>query len=97
MPPGVYGDKLLVTSLFNRTQPLIRYELSDSVRLSPVSCPCGRPFALIDDIQGRMEEVLSPAKCEWQSAPDQVQPVPHGDTTIGERYYGRGATVEISS
>ncbi len=59
VPPGVYGDKLLITVLFNRTQPLIRYELSDSVRLSPVPCPSGHPFALIDGIQGRVEDVLS--------------------------------------
>jgi phenylacetate-CoA ligase len=59
VPPGVYGDKLLVTVLFNRTQPLIRYELSDSVRLAADHCPSGHPFALIDDIQGRVEDVLS--------------------------------------
>lgn len=59
VPPGVYGDKLLITVLFNRTQPLIRYELDDSVRLAMHPCPCGRPFALIDDIQGRVEDILS--------------------------------------
>jgi phenylacetate-CoA ligase len=59
VPPGVYGDKLLITVLFKHTQPLIRYELSDSVRLSPNPCPCGRPFRLVDAIQGRVEEVLS--------------------------------------
>ena len=59
VPPGVYGDKLLITVLFNRTQPLIRYELSDSVRLATDPCPSGHPFALIDDIQGRLEEILS--------------------------------------
>jgi putative adenylate-forming enzyme len=59
VPPGVYGDKLLITVLGNRTQPLIRYELDDSVRLSPDPCPSGHPFALIDDIQGRVEDVLS--------------------------------------
>ncbi|MBI3287035.1 MAG: phenylacetate--CoA ligase family protein [Chloroflexi bacterium] len=58
VPPGVYGDKLLVTVLFSRTQPLIRYELSDSVRLAAAPCPFGRPFALIDDIQGRVEDVF---------------------------------------
>jgi len=46
VPPGVYGDRLLITVLFKRTQPLIRYEMSDSVRLSPDPCPCGRPFVL---------------------------------------------------
>src|SRR6266571_2805272 len=59
VPAGVYGDKLLITVLCSRTQPLIRYELSDSVRLSVDPCPCGRPSALIDAIQGRVEEVLS--------------------------------------
>jgi hypothetical protein len=35
------------------TLPLIRYEMSDSVRpaTSPY-CPCGRLFALIDGVQG---------------------------------------------
>jgi phenylacetate-coenzyme A ligase PaaK-like adenylate-forming protein len=59
VPVGAYGDKLLVTVLASRTQPLIRYELEDSLRLSPERCPCGRPFRLIDDIQGRVWEILS--------------------------------------
>jgi len=59
VPPGTYGDKLLITTLFKYTQPLIRYEMSDSVCLSPDSCPCGRPFRLVEDIQGRVEDVLS--------------------------------------
>jgi phenylacetate-CoA ligase len=59
VPPGIYGEKVLVTVLFSRTLPLIRYEMSDSVRpaTSPY-CPCGRPFALIDGVQGRVEDVL---------------------------------------
>ncbi|MBI2486383.1 MAG: phenylacetate--CoA ligase family protein [Deltaproteobacteria bacterium] len=56
--PGEYGAKLLVTVLFSRTLPLIRYEIDDSVRLSSYGCACGRPFALLDDIQGRMEEAI---------------------------------------
>jgi phenylacetate-coenzyme A ligase PaaK-like adenylate-forming protein len=59
VPPGVYGDKLLITVLGGRTQPLIRYELEDSVRLATEPCPSGHPFTLIDDIQGRVEDVLS--------------------------------------
>jgi phenylacetate-CoA ligase len=59
VPPGVYGEKVLVTVLFSRTMPLIRYEMSDSVRpANSPHCPCGRPFALIDGIQGRVEDVL---------------------------------------
>lgn len=58
VPRGEYGAKLLVTPLFSRTQPLIRYELNDSVRLSTETCSCGLPFALVDDIQGRVEDTL---------------------------------------
>ena len=58
VPPGEYGAKVLVTVLFSRTQPLIRYEMSDSVRLSSENCPCGRPFPLIDGIQGRHEDTV---------------------------------------
>src|SRR5579872_1462071 len=59
VPPGSFGDKLLVTVLGGYTQPLIRYELDDSVRIAAAPCTCGRPFRLIDAIQGRIEEVLS--------------------------------------
>lgn len=58
VPSGSFGAKLLVTVLFNRTQPLIRYELSDSVLISGETCVCGRPFAIVGGIQGRIEDVL---------------------------------------
>jgi phenylacetate-coenzyme A ligase PaaK-like adenylate-forming protein len=74
VPPSVYGHKVLVTVLFSRTMPLIRYEMSDSVRpASSPHCPCGRPFALIYGIQGREEDVLRfPAKSGGQVS---VQPI----------------------
>lgn len=56
--PGEFGAKLLVTVLLSRTQPLIRYELTDRVRASMDACPDGRPFALLDAIEGREEDVL---------------------------------------
>jgi phenylacetate-CoA ligase len=58
VPPGEAGEKLLVTVLFSRTQPLIRYELSDSIVPSQRACPCGRTFQLIESIQGRAEDVI---------------------------------------
>lgn len=58
VPPGVYGDKVLLTALFKRTQPLIRYELHDSVRLASEPPLSELPFALIDGIQGRTEDIL---------------------------------------
>jgi len=56
--PGNYGERLVITALFRRTQPLIRYEISDMVRMSTEQCSCGRVFRLIDGIQGRVEEIL---------------------------------------
>jgi putative adenylate-forming enzyme len=59
VPPGEYGAKILVTTLFSRTQPLIRYELNDSVRLSTEPHDCGLPFAVLESIQGRVEDSLT--------------------------------------
>lgn len=56
--PGEFGAKLLVTVLFSRTQPLIRYELTDRVRASADLCLDGRPFMLFDAIEGREEDLL---------------------------------------
>jgi phenylacetate-CoA ligase len=57
VPDGEYGAKTLVTVLFSRTQPLIRYELSDRIAASP-RIPADLPFRLLAGIQGREEEVL---------------------------------------
>ena len=58
MPDGQPGARLLVTSLFNRTQPLIRLELADAVVLDPDRCPCGRTLRRIRSIHGRSDDVL---------------------------------------
>ena len=58
VPPGVYGEKVLITTLFSRTQPLIRYELSDSVRLAADTGSANLPFRKIDGIQGRTEDMV---------------------------------------
>jgi putative adenylate-forming enzyme len=59
VPNGAPGAKLLVTVLFSRTQPLIRYELSDRVAAAAGPCPDGLPFALLMTIEGREEEILT--------------------------------------
>src|SRR6185295_16075236 len=59
VPRGEYGAKLLLTTLFSQTQPLIRYEINDSVRLSAEPCPTsGLAFGFIEGIQGRVEDAL---------------------------------------
>ena len=58
VPSGTVGARLLVTVLFSRTLPLIRYEMSDRVGLGGRGCPCGRSFALLSAVEGRVEDVL---------------------------------------
>ena len=41
-PTASPARALLVTNLFNRVQPLIRFEVSDVVTLDAEPCPCGR-------------------------------------------------------
>jgi phenylacetate-coenzyme A ligase PaaK-like adenylate-forming protein len=58
VPPGEYGAKVLITTLFSRTQPLIRYELNDSIRVSAEPHSCHLPFAVLEGVQGRVEDTL---------------------------------------
>ena len=58
VPPGAVGRKYLLTNLYNYTQPLIRYEVTDMISKSIDPCRCGRPFPLIDTIEGRSEDIL---------------------------------------
>jgi phenylacetate-CoA ligase len=58
VPPGETGARLLVTNLFNRTQPLIRFEVSDLVAIEPEPCRCGRSLMRLRSLEGRAEDVL---------------------------------------
>jgi phenylacetate-CoA ligase len=55
---GQPGAQLLITVLSSRTLPLIRFELTDRVRLSEERCACGLPFRLVAAIEGRTDDVL---------------------------------------
>jgi phenylacetate-CoA ligase len=72
LPPGEPGERVLITNLFNRVQPLIRYALPDVTGLAGESCPCGSPFPTLLPIQGRSGEVfhfLAPDGSEARVAP----------------------------
>jgi putative adenylate-forming enzyme len=58
VPPGEVGERVLLTVFGRRTQPLIRYEISDLVRLSQERCGCGRPHRIIESVDGREEDIL---------------------------------------
>ena len=55
---GECGEKLLVTPLFHRTLPLIRYELSDRVIFAPSATDRVNGYRRIVAISGRQEDAL---------------------------------------
>jgi len=57
-PPGRPGAKVRLTNLINYAQPLIRYELSDSVVESPSPNPAGRPWRCLLSVDGRTADIL---------------------------------------
>jgi phenylacetate-coenzyme A ligase PaaK-like adenylate-forming protein len=58
VPDGEPGNKILVTNLFNRVQPIIRYELTDLVTMAPGRCACGRQTRRIESIDGRNDDIM---------------------------------------
>jgi phenylacetate-CoA ligase len=58
VPAGEAGERVLLTVFGRRTQPLIRYEISDLVRVTDEPCPCGRPYRVIESVDGREEDIL---------------------------------------
>lgn len=55
---GVQSDKLLLTNLFNFSQPFIRYEVTDRIVLHNEPCACGNISPWIE-IEGRNDDVLT--------------------------------------
>ena len=74
VPPGELGDRLLLTIFNRRTQPLIRYEISDMVKPLDGACECGRPFRLIESIEGRIEDVLHFRARDGRAGPISIHP-----------------------
>ena len=57
VPPGVRSHTVLLTNLANFAQPIIRYDLGDSITIVPEQCSCGSPFPLIR-VEGRRDDVI---------------------------------------
>ncbi len=51
--------EVLVTDLFNFSEPVIRYRIGDLVGAPPGPCACGRGLPLLGPIQGRVGEFLT--------------------------------------
>src|SRR5690606_28956819 len=55
--PGEPSHTVLLTNLINRTQPILRYDLGDSIVMRPDPCPCGNPLPAFL-ATGRSSDVL---------------------------------------
>lgn len=57
VPHGHPSHTVLLTNLANRIQPLIRYDLGDSVTMLAEPCACGSPLPAIR-VEGRRDDIL---------------------------------------
>ena len=55
--PGEMGEVVL-TGLVNYAMPLVRYRVGDTARFAAESCPCGRGMPVIEEIGGRLDDVV---------------------------------------
>lgn len=58
VPDGVRSDKVLLTNLYNYTQPYIRYEVTDRVVMHHEPCGCGKLSPWIE-LEGRTDDVTA--------------------------------------
>ncbi|MCW4355814.1 hypothetical protein ONR57_21145 [Hoyosella sp. YIM 151337] len=57
VPPGTLSHTTLLTVLYRKTQPIIRYDLGDAVLQRPDPCPCGNPNPAVR-VSGRAVDLL---------------------------------------
>lgn len=81
VPTGETGAKVLLTVLYGRTLPLIRYELNDRLTLSAEPCACGRPFVCVSEIGGRTGDMMEFAARAGGTI--QISPMQLDDVLIG--------------
>lgn len=80
VPPGEQSHTVLLTNLINRVQPILRYDLGDSVLVRPDPCPCGNPLPAFR-VVGRASQVVTLR----DSAGDAVSIAPMAFTGALER------------
>lgn len=59
----------VLTDLFRKTQPIIRYRLDDVLVEKKTPCPCGCPFLSLERIEGRKDDVLVVTHKNGNTAP----------------------------
>ena len=58
--PGEYGE-IVGTNLEEYGMPLIRYQSGDMSALRAQDCPCGRKLSLIEQVQTRVDDIITTA------------------------------------
>ena len=58
LDPGETSATVLLTNLANGIQPLLRYDLGDSVTVLPEPCPCGNPLPALR-VEGRHDDTVA--------------------------------------
>ena len=69
--PGSNGERVMpvVTDIWRRTQPIIRYRLNDVLHLDSQPCSCGSAFRVIRAIEGRCDDI-----CYFESFDGSARP-----------------------
>jgi phenylacetate-coenzyme A ligase PaaK-like adenylate-forming protein len=58
VPAGTRSAKILLTNLYNRIQPILRYEVSDEFLFAAEPCACGSKHAKVLEVGGRADDVF---------------------------------------
>ncbi len=58
VPRGDRSAKILLTNLYNRIMPLIRYEITDEFQIADGPCRCGSAYLKVADVHGRADDVF---------------------------------------
>jgi putative adenylate-forming enzyme len=69
--PGSNGERVMpiITDLWRKTQPIIRYQLNDILELERTPCACGSKFQVIRAIEGRCDDL-----CYFEADNGEIRP-----------------------
>jgi len=97
--PGRPADKVLLTRLYNRTQPLIRYEITDAMTVLAGTCECGCTHRRITDLAGRTDSFFTydgGAAVHWLGMSTVLLSDP-GVVELQVRQTPRGADISVAT
>jgi len=85
-PPGEVGE-IVITNLWNRAFPFIRYAIGDVGYVEPEGCPCGRGLPTCRVIGGREKDLLATRRGPYW-LPNSIAATPRWRGKIdGVRFY----------